>query len=179
MEQNEIKFVRYDEKLYDGRILIEANHRRGIWACELSIKRQKASWTAGRMTGSSATVHSLLAAGLISALRSIPWTKINSILAEENRTGQKLRLLIVSRDPSFGTALDSMMHKQTPEQPLRAGKQLLIPLARALARFQVEFRCEEDNNRLLMMRNWSNAVIPDARAERSLTAIAAGCLAKD
>lgn len=145
--------MRFDHRLYDGVILVGARRSHGLWANQLQTLHSPVTRNGGRLNA-SATNHSLLAFGLISAMRSIT-NKTAIDLVSNRRDGRtKPSLLIKGTDATFLQALESLMRRQEGPQ-LRVIRSLHQPLAHQVSRFTLAFETEEHNPAILAALDWT------------------------
>lgn len=157
----------------DGQILLFASPRRGIWSYEIVLKNNSRNTRTAGQAPTSTSAHGLLVLALLSALKSI--SKRQASKAVTHRTN-KVRLNIVSSDRTFADALRAMMLNDMTilvNKPFRAGRNLLRPLARELARFDVTLTTDADDESYLFqaLGNFARLHVRDPKELASLPSI--------
>jgi len=163
---------RIDFTDFDGQILLWADRRRGIWCNEIAFKNSRNTRTAGQAP-TSTSAHGLLVLSLINGLSGV--SKRQAAKAVSHRS-KKVKLRIVSNDSTFADALTALVagDKLTlAAKPFRAGRNLLRPLARELARFEVTLTTDADDAfyRFQALGNFARLNVHDPRDMANLPTI--------
>jgi len=149
--------VKVDFTKYDGRLLLMADRRRGIYASEITLRPGRITNRSAGHLNTSASAHSLLVTALTRGLKSIGNRQVQRITGDQPR---KLKLQVAADDPTPCTALRGLMKNDAVtigQTPFRAGKQFLRMLAKELARFDIRLDYNpEDKSWFQSIRYWSH-----------------------
>src|SRR5208282_1729225 len=135
--------MRFDERRFDGAILISASRSKGIWANQIQVLGARVVRNGGRLNA-SASNHTLLSVALLSALRGITNATATNLLAKRRDGRAKPAFLVRSIDPTFFPALATLTTTRNPT--LRSISSLHRPLTRHMARFDLMLETEAANN---------------------------------
>lgn len=159
----------FDKTKYQGHLKLTPDRRRGVVAIE-SVRRNGKTLRTALQAPTAASAHSLLVIGLTTSLRV--WPHYRTV----NRIREKLSILVTVDDKTFVPAINALMTKDTVQiaaTPLRAGKHLLIPLAKQLARYKVTFQTvdrDDDEDKeaggFKALRAWSQSHVRDPKLSR-------------
>ena len=139
---------------HDVLIQLVCRPRIGLWAHAKSFAGSRGNRDAGQL-GTEASAHTLLAAGLTAALRSISKSQVERL----SRRDQKLRVKVVTTDSTFVERLRELMQNVTPTKRLKAGSNFVHELIRHLSRFEINFVVEPESAALLTLGNWATHVV--------------------
>jgi hypothetical protein len=139
---------------YDGEIRILSNRRRGIWCYSSQLRFGPLTRIAGRASV-SATTHSLLVIALQAALKSIGKNTAGKLAGQRK---PKIRVLV--SDAAFVDALKAKIagrQELISSKPLRSGRNFLHQLAKQIARFDLEFvtDLDDEQHRFQALNHWS------------------------
>lgn len=146
--------MRFDHAKFDGVVLVGARRARGLWAAQFQTIGSPVVRNGGRLNA-SASNHSLLSFGLISALRSITNKMAAELVSKRRDRRNKPVLLLKSTDQTFLPALQALMKRQSGPQ-LRVIRSLHRPLAHQIGRFSLMFETEEHNPAILAALDWAD-----------------------
>lgn len=157
----------FDKTKFNGRIRLAADRKRGVWAAESTRRNGKTLRTAAQAP-TTASAHSLLVLGLTSILRTWPQSR------PAGRIGDRFHLLVTTDDPTFSDAIKALIAKdreQIAVTPLRAGKNLQIPLAKQMARYRLTYETAKDHDeQFRALHAWARSHVGDPK-ELKLAAI--------
>ncbi len=155
-----INWIDFDN--YEGRVLLAADRRRGVWANETLFRGSRNVRNAGQVP-TTASSHTLLTVALTAALRNIHKAAANRLVSTATQKIKKPRLLVASIDATFCDALKVKMKRTGQNGPaFRAGKNFLMALAQQLVRFEITLHTGE-RPAVLTLKNWSWTAIIDPK----------------
>jgi hypothetical protein len=164
--------TRFDSDLYDGKVILASDHRRGLWCFETYLgKRGNRPLRTGGALPLEASGQTLLAVGLTSALRNISRAQAADLVRAARQEITKPRIEVVTVDLAFAEALTAKMKRQVG-RPWRVGKNFETELARQLSRFTISMNKprEIDNGQILAMRSWAVKTIYDPKIVEQIPA---------
>jgi hypothetical protein len=139
-------------------IRITTDRKRGLWAAEVVRSNGRTTRSSARIaaqTQTSATSHSLCVLALASSLKSLP-----------RQLGKRETVRVAADDPTFSRAMNALMKRdmeQLEATPLRCGKNLLKLLPKPMAKFEMIFETEheEQSNIFKSLRKWMRGELRD------------------
>ncbi len=141
-----INWIDFDN--YEGRVLLAADRRRGVWANETLFRGSRNVRNAGQVP-TTASSHTLLTVALTAALRNIHKAAANRLVSTATQKIKKPRLLVASIDATFCDALKVKMKRTGQNGP-------------ELVRFEITLHTGE-RPAVLTLKNWSWTAIIDPK----------------
>jgi hypothetical protein len=152
----------FDTRLYDAEIILTGTRSRGVWAYQYASSISRNSIRAAGRLNRDASTHTLLAAGLITALRGITKGQANRLVGTSTGSStRKPRLSIRVTDATFAQALQRQTTSVQPK--LRAGRQFVFELNRQLSRFNCAFTTEAQTVQIQSIAQWGSRFVSDPR----------------
>lgn len=142
----------------ENTIRITADRRRGTWAAEMVRENGRTTRSSARIasqTQTCASTHSLCVLALAASLKSLP-----------REPGKREIVRVETDDSTFCHAMHALVTKdfeQLKATPLRTGKNFLALLPKYLAKFEMVFETEheEQSNIFKSLRKWMREQVRD------------------